>query len=105
MNRYLVKSRYATQGVKSVIAGGGTARRIAVEKTITDLGGRLDSFHFAFGEDDVYAIVELPDHITAAAVALAINASGFARVNTTVLLTPEEVDTAAKRQVSYTPPG
>jgi uncharacterized protein with GYD domain len=105
MSRFLVKTKYDTQGVKSILAGGGTARRIAVEKTISELGGRLVSFDFAFGDDDVYAIIELPDNISAAALALAINASGRSRVSTTLLLTPEEIDAAAKREVSYAPPG
>jgi hypothetical protein len=38
-------------------------------------------------------------------VALTVNASGGATVNTTVLLTAEELDEAAKRSVDYRPPG
>jgi hypothetical protein len=42
---------------------------------------------------------------TAAAVALAVNAAGAVAIKTVVLLTPEEVDAAAERSVSYRPPG
>ena len=40
-----------------------------------------------------------------AAVSLAINATGGAHVATTVLLTPEQIDEAAKKTVSYRSPG
>ena len=50
-------------------------------------------------------IVEAPDNVTAAAVTLTVNATGAVRCKTVVLLTPEEVDEAAKQSVSYTPPG
>src|SRR5438128_613383 len=103
MPRYLYKARYETEGVKGVLSGGGTARRTAIEKTVAELGGRVETFDFAFGEDDVYVIVELPDHASAAAVALTVNASGRTKVSTTVLLSPEEIDAAAHQKVSYAP--
>ena len=53
----------------------------------------------------VYAIVDMPDPVSAAAMALAVNASGVVKVRTTVLLTPEEMDQASKKSVTYTPPG
>ena len=67
--------------------------------------GEFESFHFAFGDYDAYMIVDLPDNESAAAVALTVNASGGATTNTVVLLTPEEVDAAAKHSVDYRPPG
>ena len=48
---------------------------------------------------------DLPDNEAAAAVAMTVNASGGATVSTVVLLTPEQVDEAAKRSVDYRPPG
>jgi GYD domain-containing protein len=50
-------------------------------------------------------IVELPDNVAAAALGLAAASTGLASVETTVLLTPAEIDAVAKRQVAYTPPG
>jgi uncharacterized protein with GYD domain len=67
------------------------------------LGGKLECLYFAFG--DVFSIVDLPDDEAAAAVSLIANASGGATVRTTVLLTPEQVDEAAGRAVTYRPPG
>ena len=105
MARYLFIATYAAEGVKGVRAKGGSARRMAVEKAVADLGGRLETFDFAFGGDDVYTIAELPDNTTAAAVALTVNSDGRTRVKTVVLLTPEEVDAAAQQTVGYAGPG
>lgn len=105
MPRYLFIANYSTKGMKGVLADGGTARRTAVEKTAADLGGRVLSFDFAFGGDDAYVVSELPDATSAAALAMTVNASGGATVRTVVLITPEEIDTAAHRTVAYTPPG
>jgi uncharacterized protein with GYD domain len=105
MPRYLFVGSYSPQGAKGVLAGGGTARRAAIEKMVTDLGGRLATFDFAFGSDDVYTIVELPDARTATAIALAVNGSGAINLRTVVLTTPEEVDAAGQVQPNYQPPG
>jgi uncharacterized protein with GYD domain len=105
MAKYLIVASYTSQGVKGVIAKGGTARRDAVQKMASDLGGHLESFYFAFGDGDAFATVDLPDNVGAAAVALAVGASGMATARTTVLLTPEEIDRAAETTVDYAPPG
>jgi uncharacterized protein with GYD domain len=76
-----------------------------VEQVAESVGGRLESFYFAFGDRDAYVIVDLPDNESATAVALTVNASGAVSVKTTVLLTPEEVDAAAGRSIDYRPPG
>jgi len=67
--------------------------------------GKLEAFYWAFGETDTYIIVDVADNVAAAAASLASSASGAARVKTVVLLTAEEIDAAAKRQVSFRPPG
>jgi uncharacterized protein with GYD domain len=105
MPRYLFEASYTQEGAKGVQAGGGTARREAVAAALEGLGGSLESFHFAFGDNDAYVIAEVPDNESAAALALTVKATGGAVVKTTVLLTPEEVDLAAEKSVSYRPPG
>jgi uncharacterized protein with GYD domain len=65
----------------------------------------METFDFAFGEDDVFTLCELPDNKAAAALALAVNSAGLAHVRTVVLMTPEEIDAATKQDVSYLPPG
>jgi uncharacterized protein with GYD domain len=105
MPKYLIEAFYTTEGVKGIQSGGGSARRDAVNAAVESVGGRLESFHFGFGESDAYVIAELPDNQTAAAVALSVNAVGAAVAKTTVLLTPEEVDAAAQMDVGYRAPG
>ena len=105
MAKFLFIASLTPEGVKGVIEKGGTAREEAVRDSLQGLGGTLESFHFAFGGDDVYAIADLPDNESAAALALAVSASGVVGVRTVVLLTPAEVDGAAKRHVDYRPPG
>jgi uncharacterized protein with GYD domain len=105
MPKYLIEASYTLDGVKGVQSAGGTSRRDAIAKVAESVGGRLETFHFAFGDRDVLTIIELPDNETAAAVALAVNGSGAVKVSTTVLLTPEEIDAAARRSIDYRPPG
>lgn len=105
MPKYLVTGSYTLSGIKGVLAEGGTGRRDAVDKLAASLGGSIDSFYFAFGGDDFYVIVDLPSNEAAAAVAMTVAASGAANPKTVVLLTPEEVDAAAKVSPSYRAPG
>ncbi len=69
------------------------------------LGGSLESFYFAFGDTDAYVVLDLPDNRTAAAASIAVNATGAAACEVIVLLTPEDVDEAARMSVDYRPPG
>ncbi len=105
MPKYLIEASYTLEGVKGVQSAGGSSRRDAVAEVAKSVGGSLESFYFAFGKADAYVTVDLPDNESAAAVALTVNAAGGATVRTVTLLTPEEVDAAAKRSVSYRPPG
>jgi uncharacterized protein with GYD domain len=105
MPKYLFQASYTVQGEEGVRSKGGTDRRDAVADTMRSVGGELECLYFEFGERDAFAIVDLPDDEAAAAVSLIENAAGTATVKTTVLLTPEQIDEAADRAVSYRPPG
>jgi uncharacterized protein with GYD domain len=105
MPRFLSRSSYSVDGLKGLLKEGGTSRRAAVEKLVEGLGGRLEAMYYAFGEDDVLVIAEYPDNVTAAAASLTVAASGAVSVKVVVLLTPEEIDEAAKKSVDYRPPG
>jgi uncharacterized protein with GYD domain len=105
MPKYLIQASYTREGVEGVRSKGGTSRRDAVADTVRSLGGQLEAFYFGFGEPDAYVIADLPDNEAAAAIALSVNAAGGASAKTIVLLTPEQVDEAAKRSVDYRPPG
>jgi uncharacterized protein with GYD domain len=105
MGKYLVTASYTAEGAKGLIKDGGSKRVQVVTDMLKTAGITVESFYFALGEHDVFIVVEAPDNVTASAIALATNASGAVRLSTTVLLTPAEMDAAAKKSVNYTPPG
>ncbi len=105
MPKYLLEVNYTLDGVRGVLKQGGSARKAAAQAAAKSLGGKLDSFYFAFGGTDVFTVADMPDNESAAALALTVSGGGGATVNTVVLLTPEEVDAAVKKDVKYKPPG
>ena len=105
MPKYLVHGSYVGDGIAGLMKDGGTGRRDAVRKLVESVGGSLECIYYAFGDSDVYVIADLPDNETAAAISLITNGSGAVSVRTTVLLTPEQMDAAAKRSPTYRKPG
>lgn len=105
MPRYLFKVSYSVDGVKGVMKEGAENRATFIGKMLADMGGSLDSFDFAFGQTDVYAIGELPDDESAAALAMAVAAAGTGSIETVKLLTPEQVDRSRSMSTGYRPPG
>jgi uncharacterized protein with GYD domain len=105
MPKYLCQASYTAEGIKGLLRDGGSKRRTVVEEMTKALGGRVEAFYYGFGEPDVFLIVDAPDNASAAAVSLAVNASGAVQLKTTVLMTPEEMDAATKKSVSYRAPG
>jgi uncharacterized protein with GYD domain len=105
MPRYLFECDYTDQGTQGLLKDGGSKRRAAVERMVASVGGKVEAFYFTFGIRDAVVIAELPDNVTAAALSLAVSASGAVAYKTTPLLTPEEIDQATKKRVDYRPPG
>jgi uncharacterized protein with GYD domain len=108
MAKYLIEAAYSHEGLKGLVKDGGSGRRAAVDAAAKAVGGRIESMYYAFGTSDVYLIVEAPDNVSAATLALAVGATGaLAHYKTTVLLTIDEVDQAAKKStgLGYRPPG
>jgi uncharacterized protein with GYD domain len=105
MPKFMIQASYTSEGVKGVLSKGGSSRREAISAMLEGLGGSLECLYFSFGDVDVVVIADLPDNEAATAVALTVNAAGGAATKTYPLITPEEVDAAAQRSVSYTAPG
>ena len=105
MARYLLQVSYTQSGIQGVMKEGGSSRRDTIAKAVANVGGTMESFDFAFGQDDVVVILDVPDHATVAALSMAVGASGAARVNTTPLISPEEMDRAAGLSIGYRAPG
>jgi uncharacterized protein with GYD domain len=105
MPTYMIQASYTREGLQGVMKEGGSGRKDLIGKMVADLGGSLEAFYFAFGEDDAIVIAEMPDNTTAAAIGMAVGASGAGTTKTTVLLTPEEIDDATHKTVGYRAPG
>ena len=104
MTKIMWTGSYTAEGTKGVIAEGGTSRKAAIEKMMTSVGGTLECMYFSFGTDDLVLIADVPDNVAAASVALTVAAGGAAHGRLTVLLTPDEIDRAAKKSPNYRAP-
>jgi uncharacterized protein with GYD domain len=103
--KYLIKVSYTAEGTRGLMKDGGSGRRAAVQKLMESFGGKVEMFYFAYGEDDAYLVIDVPDASSGLAVSLAVNASGAVRVSTIPLITAEELDAACKKSVPYRAPG
>jgi len=105
MPKYLVEVSYTSDGAKGVLKDGGSKRRAAAKALVESVGAKMETFYYAFGDTDVIVIIDAPDAAAAAAMSLAIGASGAVTARTTPLLTAEDIDAATKKSASYTAPG
>ena len=105
MPKYLVKVAYSADGTRGLLRDGGRNRRRAVSSMVEGLGGDVEAFYYAMGQTDLFIILNLPSNSDMAAVSMAVAASGGARFDSVMLLTPEEVDEATEKAVHYRPPG
>ena len=105
MAKYMLRANYTQQGLAGLLKEGGSGRRRALTETVEGVGGKVESMYYAFGDCDLYLIVDLPDETSAAALSLAIGAAGALDLKITVLVTPETIDEAVVQSVSYRAPG
>ena len=106
MPKFMIKASYTAEGARGLLKEGGTGRRATIQKLIEGLGGKVEAFYFAYGEDDAYVICELPDNKAAATLAMTVSSSGRVAITTVPLLTVDEVDAVASgTKLEYSPPG
>lgn len=105
MPKYLFHASYTAAGMQGLTKDKASGRKAAVQASLRSLGGKLESFYYAFGPDDVVVIADLPDAIAAASMAVKISSSGMVQIRTTPLLTVEEMDKALGSEGKYRPPG
>jgi len=77
MPKFLVEGRYTSDGLKGLALEGSSRRRADIAKTIESAGGKLEALYFAFGDADFYIIFDAPDNISAAALSVVANQSGY----------------------------
>lgn len=105
MPKFLVKASYSAEGTRGLLKDGGTGRKQAIEGLIESVGGTVEAFYYAFGDDDLVWICDLPSNSDAIAMSLAVNAARGARLTTTPLLSLDEIDEGVAKAVTYRPPG
>ena len=105
MPKYLFQAKYTTEGIQGLVRDSASGRRADVQAAVKALGGNVEAFYYAFGDDDVVTIVDLPDNIKAMALGLTTTGSGAVRVRTTPLLSVEDVDAALDIKTQYRAPG
>jgi len=104
MGKYLAKVSYNLDGIRVLRRDKASGRRAAITRLVESVGGRIESFYFAFGHEDVYAIMDLPDNVSAAAISIDINSAGYVEHTLTPLLTVEEVDRAIDQAAKLASP-
>jgi len=105
MAKFMIRARYSPEGLRGLQKDGGTGRQQAISNALNAMGGKLEGLYFALGEDDVFVICDMPDAASAAAIGIAVGASGLVQTRTTPLLTVEELDKAVRKSVDYRAPG
>ena len=105
MPKFLIEASYSAEGLRGLAKDKASGRETAVKDALAALGGKLDSVYYALGESDVFVLCECPDHVSAAALALAVSSTGLVRTKTIPLLTIAEADRALVMQSSYRAPG
>ena len=107
MARYLVQASYDNAAVSELIKSPQD-RAAAVRGLVESLGGKLESFDYAFGDYDVVAIADVPDNVTMMALSMAVAAGGALRAfKTTVLISMSDAIEAMRKAgaLNYRPPG
>jgi uncharacterized protein with GYD domain len=90
MPSYLVQTSYSSEALAALIANPQDRIEV-VKKVAKKLGGKIHGAWFAFGDYDLMLVIEMPDNVSAAAIAMASAAGGSCKtVKTTPLLTIKE---------------
>jgi uncharacterized protein with GYD domain len=105
MTKYLFEANYVGEGIKGLMREGGSKRRDALVDALKSVGGTLDCFYYAFGHTDVLGVFDVPSDADAAALSLMINSTGNVNVRLKPLMSPEDIDEAAKKTPTYRAPG
>lgn len=105
MPSYLLQASYTSEALAALVKNPQNRTEI-IRKTVKNLGGKLIGSWLSFGDQDIVLIVDFPDNVSAAAMALAAAAGGSLKsTKTTPLFTIEEGLAASKKAAAsgYTP--
>ena len=105
MPKFLISARYTAEGLKGLKKDKASGREKAIAAACKAAGGKLDAMYYALGKDDVFVIADLPSHVHAASLCIAVGASGMASTHTVPLMTIAEMDKALGEDMKYRAPG
>jgi len=105
MPKFLIRASYTAEGMRGLQKDKASGREKSVAAACKAMGGKLDALYYALGDDDVFVVVDLPSHVHAASLCVAVGASGLVSTRTVPLLTVAEMDKALGEGVKYRPPG
>ena len=105
MPHYLIQVAYTAEGWAALVKSPQN-RIEAVRPAIEKAGGTIEAAYYAFGKSDAVLIIEMPDNVSAAGLAISFAAGGTLKsVKTTPLMTAEEAMEAMRKagQTGYRP--
>lgn len=105
MGKYLYRLSYTKSGLDGTIKEGFAAREAFFRQTVQGLGGTTEVAYWAYGETDIFVVVDLPDPDKATGLSLALAATGSFEVVTTTLLTAAQMDAGVSKMPQYRAPG
>ncbi len=105
MPKFLIKGSYSAEGLKGLQKDKASGREKSIAAACKALGGKLDALYYALGDDDVFAVVDMPSHVHMSSLCVAVGASGMVSTRTVPLLTVAEMDKALGEGTKYRPPG
>lgn len=109
MPKYVSFFSYTGEAWSAMVARPGN-RAVAARQLLQEIGGRMESFYWMFGEWDGLVVFDVPDAATAAAFSGRVTSSGLiAKIKTQQLLTMDEarecLEKAGAAGAAYEPPG
>jgi uncharacterized protein with GYD domain len=105
MAKYLYRLNYTKAGLEGSIKEGFANREAFFRKTVAGLGGTTEAAYWAYGDTDIFIVVDLPDAEKATGLSLALATTGAFEVSTTMLLTAAAMDAGARKMPGYRAPG
>lgn len=105
MPKFMIKASYTAEGLKGLKKDKASGREKAVAAACVALGGKLDAFYYALGDDDLFVVVDLPSHLQVTSLCVTVGATGMVSTRSVPLLTVAEMDQALGADAKYRPPG
>jgi uncharacterized protein with GYD domain len=106
--KFAVFFTFKAETIKNMMDQPPTDRAAVVSRLCESAGGRMESYYLMFGDWDGFAVIEVADSRTAAAISLTVSSTGaFGRIKTHELLEAGELAgvLSSAAGLTYTPPG